>query len=384
MGQSQPLGAHGDAKERRTDAEEAFDDWLSQLSTFNEGGGFSLDPAPYPPETQCAARCVRYAEDWIDSIARDDPFFMWLSFPEPHNPFQVPEPYYDMFPPEELPSLETGVPDLASKRFKWAWMRRIAEERTRRKSTHLEYDEVLARLRSNYYGMLRLIDDQVQRFVESLESAGLRDDTLVIFLSDHGDFVGEYGLERKGVDLPEMTARIPLLVNGPELGVEATDGPHPAHVSIADLLPTICEVIDEPIPDGVQGRSLWPLLRGEPYPETAFESVYAECGYGGRHATPEETPPLKDASVDELNGYTQTGRTAMVRQEDWKLVVDMQDGVELYNVADDPVERRDLADEPSYADVREDLMEEWARWTLRVRDTLGSPYETPDEIYDDP
>ena len=111
-----------------------------------------------------------------------------------------------------------------------------------------------------YFGMLRLIDDQVKRFVEFLEARQLRDDTIIVFVADHGDFVGEYGMVRKGPELPECLARIPMFWTGP--GITASAEPHDAHVSLIDVMSTLCEAIGVPLPDGVQGRSLWPLLTG--------------------------------------------------------------------------------------------------------------------------
>ena len=103
----------------------------------------------------------------------------------------------------------------------------------------------------------------------------------MIFLSDHGDYVGEYGLVRKGAELPEVLIRIPFLVVGPDIRI--SDQPHPAHVTIADIMPTLCEATGTDIPRGVQGRSLWALLRGKEYPEEELDSAYAEHGFGGLH-----------------------------------------------------------------------------------------------------
>ena len=136
------------------------------------------------------------------------PFFLWLSFPEPHNPYQVPEPYFSLFPPETLPPNATDASALESKGFKFQWTRHIGEV------AFEDYAEQLPRARANYLGMLRLIDDQVRRFVSFLDDRGLRENTHLIFLSDHGDFVGEYGLVRKGPELPEVLTRIPIQLDG--------------------------------------------------------------------------------------------------------------------------------------------------------------------------
>ena len=106
--------------------------------------------------------------------------------------------------------------------------------------------------------MLRLIDDQIKRFFDYLDLKNLRDNTIVIFLSDHGDYVGEYGLVRKGAELPEVLIRIPFFVVGPDILV--SDKPHPAHITTADIMPTICEAIGTDIPRGVQGEKFMGIV----------------------------------------------------------------------------------------------------------------------------
>lgn len=361
-------GALNDAaKEARTEDDERWEEWIEELALSEGGGGWASEPAPTPVDTQCAARAVSAAEDWIRSLD-DDPFFTWLSLPEPHNPYQVPEPYFSMFPPEEMPSVEVGPDGLDDKPFKWQWLRKIGVRRALREVPDVDYDEILPQLRSNYAGMLRMIDDQVRRFVEFLENEGLREETFLVFVSDHGDFVGQHGLMRKGVGLPEATTRIPLLFSGP--GVESSEDPRDAHVSLADVMPTICDAVGADIPPGVQGRSLEPILSAESSTDHGFDSVYAETGYGGAHSGPDGVPAIEEASKNELNAHTQTGRTAMVRRDEWKLVFDMEKGPELYNLDDDPAETTDLSSDPDHSDRLNQLLVDLSSWSLRVRDTL--------------
>ena len=109
-------------------------------------------------------------------------------------------------------------------------------------------------------------------------------------------------------------------------------------------MPTICDLIDLPLPAGVQGRSLKPLLLGEDYPREEFESIYAEHGFGGLHYTvdddfdPTEDGLMPELGFDELNGWSQSGTMRMIRRGDWKLVFDMQGIGQLYNLHDDPYE----------------------------------------------
>ena len=362
-----PLGHHGGSGGNRTADEVAFDDYLANLRMRAD-----FHPAPFGLEVQCPFRAVTAATNWIDSVLGDaSPFFLWLSFPEPHNPYQVPEPYFSLFPPETLPPTLSDQSSLATKGFKYQWLRHIGE------TAFPDYAEQLPRARSNYFGMLRLIDDQVKRFFDYLDSRGLRDNTIVIFLADHGDYVGEYGLMRKGAELPDVLIRIPFLFVGPD--IRAADQPHPAHITTADVMPTICEALGTDIPRGVQGRSLWAMLTGEDYPEEEFDSAYSEHGFGGLHYTADydyggDVDGLHPSiGFDELNGCSQSGTMRAIRAGDWKLIFDMQERGQLYNLADDPVELNDLFGHPEHADIQTKMLAKLLGWTLRAQDPLPHP-----------
>ncbi|NOZ03390.1 MAG: sulfatase-like hydrolase/transferase, partial [FCB group bacterium] len=197
------FGHDGGSGEDRTRQEKEFDEFLHALHHRTY-----LEPTPFPLECQGPYRVVTKAREWIDSLS-GSPFFLWLTFAEPHNPYQVPEPYYSLFPPNQLPPCRSDEKALAKKGFRWQWLRNIWNRAVP------DYDAELNRTRANYHGMLRLIDDQVKRFVAFLKENNLYDNTIIVFLSDHGDFVGEYGLIRKGPDLPECLTRIPLFFTSP-------------------------------------------------------------------------------------------------------------------------------------------------------------------------
>ena len=146
------------------------------------------------------------------------------------------------------------------------------------------------------------------------------------------------------------------------------------HVSLVDLLPTICDIVGRPIPLGVQGRSLWPLLRGEEYSREDFASVYAERGFGGLPYRAGDRPPLhfpyEGTTYDELNTVTQSGSSAMVRRGRWKLVYDISGRGELFDLDEDPMELVDRWDDSTLTQVRADLVETMLWWRLRVSDDL--------------
>ncbi len=343
----------------------AYDQWLARLNH-----AVSQEPTPFPLQTQLPYRIVSDAIEFVRGSA-GRPFFLWVSFPEPHNPYQAPKPYFDMFPPDKVPERAAGPEVLKSKGVKWQWLRELEEH------TYPGYDKYWRRTKSNYLGMLRLIDDQVARLLESLEEQRLTESTLIVYVSDHGDYLTDYGLMRKGVGLPEALVRIPMVWAG--WGVRPQRN-HPALVSMADVMPTLCEALGAGLPRGAQGRSLWPLLQGQDYPREEFQSIYAEVGFGGLNYDSTDKldfghasisgPPGAVPSFDELNSYTQSGYMKMVRMGDWKLAFDVMGNGELYNLASDPHELRNLFGDTSVAAEQGRLLVELLRWTIRTQDNL--------------
>ena len=112
-----------------------------------------------------------------------------------------------------------------------------------------------------YLAQVELIDEQVGRILAALADSGQRDDTLVIFSSDHGEMLGDHGLVLKGCRFYEGAVRVPLIVSWP--GVVDGGRRSAALVSLLDLAPTLLEAADVGVPESMHGRSLWPLLRGE-------------------------------------------------------------------------------------------------------------------------
>jgi arylsulfatase A-like enzyme len=299
-----------DSSPQGTPEQQAFDQWLQDLDH-----GVGARPTPFPVRCQYPSRIVDGAIEAVDAAsASDGPFFLWASFPEPHNPYQVPEPYFSMFE-DQVPERILGPEVLDESGIDWRfrWLRAVEEGK------RPDLDTQWHRLRANYLGMLRLIDDQIARLMDHLGDRS--EDTIVVFLADHGDFLGEYGLQRKGAALPESLVRIPLMMAGPGIREQRRD----ELVSIVDVLPTLCELVDQPLPRGVQGRSLAPLLAregvepdGADAPSAEFDSIIAELGYGGLSYREQDRPGLHFSydghSFDELNTVTMSGGLRMVRE----------------------------------------------------------------------
>ncbi|WP_288205420.1 sulfatase-like hydrolase/transferase [uncultured Parabacteroides sp.] len=362
-----PYNHGGQEAKQKSEKGEAFDKYLGTLDMYS-----NLEPSPYGVEGQLPYRMVDDASQWIDSLD-GKPFLMWFSMAEPHNPYQICEPYYSMFPPESLPPLKSSAKDRKAKGEEYELLAEMMAQ------GHKGFQENLPRLRSIYHGMLRMIDDQLARLVDELKKQNIYDNTIILFIADHGDYAGEYGLMKKGVGLDDAITRIPMQWTGP--GIKASTLPQEAHVSIVDIFPTICEIMDAEIPIGVQGRSLWPMLQGKEYPKEEFASVMAEDGFGGMYYTKADaTDYQKEGAVgkqglffDELNTWTQSGTMRMLRKDDWKLVYDMDGNGWLYNLKQDPSEVNNRFNDPSCKETRNEMIEGLLRWDISSQDPLPVP-----------
>jgi arylsulfatase A-like enzyme len=289
-----------------------------------------------------------------------------------------------MFPTELLPPIEPGPEERKKQSFAWEYLHEIGEE------ANPQYDELIDRARANYFGMLRLIDDQVKRLYEGLEERHQGRNRIMAVTADHGDYVGAFGLVRKGAEIPELLARIPMVVSGDGIvgaltGV-SNESAQSAFVSLADLMPTFCEAMGEEIPISAQGRSLLPMLTGHDYPKEEFASAYIEQGFGGLPYTAADVPDGAGAvhpgimwddgepvpRLDELNSVTQSGRHRKVRSGDWALFAGMTGDFRLFNVREDPYELNNRWDDPTpeVQAVRSALLELLAVWQMRSEDPL--------------
>lgn len=341
-----------------------YEAWLKQLA-FN----VAEEPTPFPLETQIPYRIVSDAVDFMDQSG-SQPFILQVGFPEPHDPEQVPAPYWNMFPPDQVPGRCAGPEALKDLGYRAQWLYGLQQD------AFPLTEKQWRRYKSNYLGMLRLIDDQLARLIDHMQQKDILKNTVIVYLADHGDYLMDYGLGRKGVGLPESLIRIPMVWSGH--GIKPSSVSTSAFVSMADVMPTLCEVMGAEIPHGVQGRSLWPLLQGLDYPREEFRSIYSGVGLGGLYYEKSDNIPFTIAehksqsstSWDELNKVTQSGNMKMVRMGDWKLIYDMMGYGQLYHLASDPCELKNLFGHPSAAADQARLMSELLMWTIRCQDSL--------------
>ncbi len=269
----------------------------------------------------------------------EKPFCAWVSFPDPHHPFDCPEPWSLLHDPADVDLPEYRERDLDQR----PWWHRAAVENdpqgtaaeveTRASYSRIppQSDDQLREIIANTYGQIALIDDNVGRILNVLAETGLADNTIVIYTSDHGDWLGDHGLILKGPMPYEGLMRVPLLVRGP--GVPAgkvVDEP----VSTLDIGPTFHDLSGAPAQLTQHGASLWPLISGE----------------GARR----DFAMLEWELLPNRVGVALSLRAVRTRRH--KLTMDMRSGAgEMYDLANDPHEMRNLFDDPAHAEVRAQL-----------------------------
>lgn len=208
-------------------------------------------PWPYREELHPTTWATTQAIDFLRRRDPTKPFFMWLSYVRPHAPLDPPQVYFDQYIGQDFPAVPCGD---------WADGESPAMAVDSRAG--IIGERQLHRARAAYYAHITHIDHQIGRLMEYLGEYEVRDDTMIVFTSDHGEMLGDHNLFRKALPY-EGSARIPLLVKPARGGAFTAGATVDAPVELRDLMPTILEAAGVAIPPTVDGLSLLPFVRGE-------------------------------------------------------------------------------------------------------------------------
>jgi arylsulfatase A-like enzyme len=273
----------------------------------------------------CAQTFAR-AIDWLEQNWSRDDFVLWIDTWDPHEPFDAPP--YDLaryadpaFDGDRIIYPRYGRPDYMS-------------------------DGEHGFVRASYAAKVTLLDRWLGRLLDQLETLGLDKNTLILFFTDHGHLFGEHDLQGKPTgplgQLYEETTRIPLLIRHPDgVGAGARVGGIAQH---PDLLPTALEFLGIPIPESVQGRSLWPLIRGEVdhVREFAMSGRYSRGTIRGEILS--RRPDA--AAFDGTAGLQTAGEPLTLTTRRWAYICPPRGGgaPELYDLEADPRQMTNLVD----------------------------------------
>jgi iduronate 2-sulfatase len=263
------------------------------------------------PDWKAAAKSIELLQKFS---ASKRPFLLATGFVRPHYPMVAPRPFFDRYPHTKikLPHVPPGdLDDIPPPGISGS---------NSSKNGLAKYPENQQRMWSGYYASVTFMDQQLGRLLDELERLGLADSTAVVFTSDHGYHLGDHTFWQKA-NLHEQVTRVPLIISVP--GVRA--GSSRSIVELVDLFPTLCELTGAPIPEGVEGKSLVPVLRDPA--AIVHEGALSYVG-GGHHSL-------------------RTDRWAYMRYAD--------DSEELYDMNADPGQFTNLAKDPAHTTALEVL-----------------------------
>jgi uncharacterized sulfatase len=254
---------------------------------------------------------------------KDRPFFLAVGFYKPHTPYVAPKKYFDLYPPADQIPLAEVKPGDRDDIPKLALNSQKGDSLT---------DEQRRLLRRAYWACISFADAQIGRVLEALDRLKLRDNTIIVFWSDHGYHLGEHGLWQKQTCFEEA-ARVPLIIAAPQ--TKSRGGSSRATVELIDLYPTLADLAGLKAPEGLPGASLRPLLND---PATAWDR-----------------PAFTQTQRGKKNGAWVFGRS--VRTDRWRYTewADGNAGVELYDHDADPKEYTNLANDGRYIAERAKL-----------------------------
>ena len=290
-------------------------------------------------------RAIEFMED-----AGDDAWCLHLSFIKPHWPYVAPAPYNDMYGPNQILSPNRTQAEQDNPHpVVGAYM--LHDE-----SETFQKDEVRDTVIPVYMGLVKQIDDELGRLFDYMDDKGLSDNTLIVFTSDHGDYLGDHWLGEKEL-FHDASARIPLIIVDPSRAADATRGTvSNALVEAIDLVPTFVEASGGQVENKrLEGRSLMPLLQDTAPPTDWRETAFSELDYsfrGARHS---------------LDREPTTSLAWMVRTERWKYIY--YDGFppQLFDLENDPDEQNDLGKSSQHAAIREEKQDRLFTWMRRRR-----------------
>lgn len=329
--------------------------------------GATWRPAVYAAEHSESAFMTTTALEWLGRPGRDDEAWCaHLSYLRPHPPYLAPAPYHDMFDPADVPAAvrhATPEDEAAVHPF-------LTGALTVVPSPLDELDQ--RQLRATYYGMVAEVDAQVGRLLDGLDELGMRDDTVVVLTSDHGEQLGDHWLIEK-LGFFDQSYRIPLIVRWPGMGGRAGRTVD-AFTENADIAPTLLDLAGAPLPDFCDGASLRPFLdddlEGDAAPEGWRDAVQFEFDF---------RDPGSDL-IEQVYGLRQDQCAISVLRGRSTKFVQFSGGLAplYFDLDDDPDELVDLAGDVSRAP---ELFEHAARLlSLRMEHTdprLANTRATP-------
>lgn len=286
------------------------------------------------------------AQWWLNAYPQTQPLFLQIGFPGPHPPYDPVPRYVDDYIDKDLKIHATTQADLDGQPSQYKRLRQHNFEIDHDSVVHLPQPtpKQLQRLRAYYHANVTMIDEQIGKIMQALDDNGYLENSVIIFTSDHGDCLGDHGHIQKWTMYDTIT-RVPLLMWSPARfsAGHQTD----ALCQLHDVGQTILELAGCEVQDAMQTVSLMDAVHGDEW--NGRKQVYAEHVPDGIY-----------------EGAYQT----MIRTQDWKLVhfMDSDEGL-LFDLQSDPLEEVNLWDDPSHAEIKQQLLLDLLNWRIRSTQT---------------
>jgi len=281
------------------------------LPNFRESLG--AVPSDMPEDCHLDAYVGQKARDHLKRLDAGKPFFMWIGFYGPHHPYIPSGRFARMYDPDNVPPFHRSDDDLRKKPREYRLY--CQTENHKYRGFPDASDLTFRKMKAAYYGMVSQLDWQLGLILDALREQGLEDNTVVVFTSDHGEFLGDHGITAKAPFLLDCMLHVPYLIRFPggQRGMVLDN-----LVESVDIFPTMAGLAGMEVPEWVQGRDLTPILTGNGVGEYSDrEAIYAEA-------------------VDKR----------CLRTKEWKLIhYPAKDYGELYHLTEDPHELNNLYDD---------------------------------------
>jgi len=304
---------------------------------------------PIPEELYTTTFVRDRAIDYLTSrTGSDQPFFTFVSFPDPHHPFNPPGKYWDMYQPDQF-DIDIHYTDHVDPppplQYQYEMYQRNQYPQVKQ-SAFMDDEQAIRESMALTAGMITMIDDAIGDIIEGLKSSGHYDNTVICFNSDHGDYLGDSDLLLKGVWQRDSIVQVPFIWSDPDARRTARSD---VLASTVDIAPTILDRAGLAPYYGMQGCSLLPALAGQ---DLERDDLLVEHN-----------------DLAPRMGFERSGRARTVKTKDWRLTLYKNEGWgELYDLNGDPKQVKNLWFSADHEKVKSDMMERLATQLIAQMD----------------
>lgn len=331
---------------------------------------FLYEPYEGPIEKQNDMTCYQQGIDFLRED-HDKPFCLFLPTGYPHPPYSAPQPWHDMYDPDDLPDLRPvceGKPDFHDLIREYRRLGRVDAS-------------ILRKIQAVYLGMTSYVDHLVGQVLDTLDETGLAENTTVIFFSDHGDWAGDFGLvEKWPTGLDDTLTRVPFVVRTPG-GARGHTVAEP--IEAFDMMATVLELAEIEPQHTHFARSLVPQLEGaagDPdraaFADGGYATFEPRCFEGFEDGSSSDWTPefiYYPKGQQQQDHPLSVCRSTMIRTQDAKLIYRPEGVSELYDLTADPQELTNRYGDAAYADLQQGLTMRLLDHCIQTSDT--TPWE---------